>query len=299
MADERIDLVCFGELLWDLLPGGRVAGGAPFNIVNRASALGLNAYVISSVGNDELGEEITDVVRDLGNNTTYVQTHPNLPTSTVNVLVGPGGEPQYEIVHPVAWDDIIIDDGVIDLVRQTRAFVYSSLALRDERSRTSLFSLLPHSSLKICDVNLREGHYSDTTILDMITAADILKMNESELSMISKWMDMERLDREEQILNLHETYNYEAVIITLGSEGALAYAQGKWARQPVFDVNVRDTVGSGDAFLAAFITRYLHEDKLADCLRFACAVGALTAANSGGTPIITDEEIQQLLANSV
>ena len=101
------DIVCFGELLWDMLPNGKVVGGAPFNICNRASALGVSSAVITSIGEDELGKELLKAVADKGNDVSYIQTHPELPTSTVEVSVGESGEPHYDIVHPVAWDDII------------------------------------------------------------------------------------------------------------------------------------------------------------------------------------------------
>lgn len=296
MTAGNIDVICFGELLWDMLPEGKVAGGAPFNIVNRATALGLNAYLISSVGNDELGAEILDIVQTLDNSIEYIQQHPHLPTSVVEVTVGDGGEPEYEIVHPVAWDDIRLNETLTDIVSNSRAFIYSSLALRDERSRKTLFDLLPHAALKVCDVNLREGNFSRSTIMKMIASADILRMNEDELTQVSDWLGIKELNRQQQIINLAEQFNYRMVIVTLGGDGAICYHQGKWSQQPVFKVEVKDTVGSGDAFLASFIYRYLHGDEAADCLKFACAVGALTASRSGGTPKITHEEISQLLS---
>jgi len=127
------DLVCFGELLWDMLPSGKVAGGAPFNIVNRAQSLGLDAKVISSVGLDTLGDQLVALVEAKGNDTSYIQRHPSLPTSQVMIEVGQNGEPHYDIVHPVAWDDIRYVDSFTDLVRQSKSFVYSSLGLRDQR----------------------------------------------------------------------------------------------------------------------------------------------------------------------
>jgi len=90
---SQVDLVCFGELLWDNLPSGKVAGGAPFNIVNRATALGLKAEVITSVGSDPLGAELTELVAAQGNSTKYIQEHPSLQTSVVNIEVGDNGEP--------------------------------------------------------------------------------------------------------------------------------------------------------------------------------------------------------------
>jgi len=280
-----------------MLPSGKVAGGAPFNIVNRATHLGLIAEVIGSVGADDLGDDFVTLVQEKRNSIQYIQRHPTLPTSMSIVTVGEGGEPQYDIVHPVAWDDVRVDDHIIKLVRSARSFVYSSLGLRDLRSREALFGLLPHATLKICDVNLREGHYTRDTIMRMLDHADILRMNEYELQQVSDWLGWSNKDREEQLSKIQSTYDYKLIIATLGGEGALCYHKGLYYRQPVFEVDVKDTVGAGDAFLASFIYQYLQEVSIPECLRYACAVGALTASKDGGTPEINASEIEEILLN--
>ena len=86
------------------------------------------------------------------------------------------------------------------------------------------------------------------------------------------------------------------MIATLGGDGALCYHNGAWYEQPVFKVKAKDTVGAGDAFLASFIAKYINDQPIDLCLRYACAVGALTAAKHGGTPQISTLEIENLLA---
>lgn len=58
-------VVGIGELLWDMLPTGKKAGGAPINFVYHASRLGAEGYAISAVGDDGLGREILE---ELDNN---------------------------------------------------------------------------------------------------------------------------------------------------------------------------------------------------------------------------------------
>ncbi len=290
------DIVCFGELLWDVLPSGKVAGGAPFNIANRANSLGTNAIVVTAVGDDDLGRELTALVASKGNTTDFIQIHSELPTSTVEVSVGEGGEPHYTIVHPVAWDDITVTPEIIDLVKNAKVFIYSSLGLRDERSREALFSLLPHAQLKVCDINLREGHYEKETILRMLEQADILRMNEYELKMAAEWLDIPIDSFEDGVIKIASHYDYRGVVATLGGDGAMSYADGQFYRQPVFSVEVKDTVGAGDAFLASYISRIIAGDSEDAALRFGCAIGALTASKDGGTPEITEQEIEDILA---
>ncbi len=293
----KADLVCFGELLWDMLPNGKVVGGAPFNIVNRADSLGLDAYIITSIGQDALGDELVAIVANKVNHTQFIQRHASLETSKVEITLSAKGEPNYNIVRPVAWDDIQLDQDVINLVTSSKAFAYSSLALRDERSRDTLFSLLPYASNKICDINLRTGNYEKSTIMQMVESADTLRMNETELEMLVNWLGYSTRSQKDQIIAIQKHYNYNEVIATLGSEGAICYDGDSFFNQSVFTVIIKDTVGAGDGFLAAYITRKLKGDIIEDALRYACAIGSITASKSGGTPDISEEEIQQLLSS--
>ena len=72
-------VVGIGELLWDMLPSGKKAGGAPINFVYHASCLGAEGYAISAVGDDELGKEIVDELDK--NHIPVSYTHLTLPTN--------------------------------------------------------------------------------------------------------------------------------------------------------------------------------------------------------------------------
>ena len=60
------NIVGLGEILWDLLPDGKQLGGAPANFTYHAQSLGSNSYIVSSVGDDESGHEMLDVLSDWG-----------------------------------------------------------------------------------------------------------------------------------------------------------------------------------------------------------------------------------------
>jgi fructokinase len=121
-------------------------------------------------------------------------------------------------------------------------------------------------------------------------------MNEAELSMVASWKGIQFASIEEQLKIIAERYGYDTVIVTLGSKGAISYRDGIYHKQAVFSVKVKDTVGSGDAFLAAYLVRRLKGEEESAALKYACAVGALTASKPGGTPIITAEEIKAFIA---
>ena len=100
--------MAFGEILWDVIDGVPHIGGAPFNFAAHVAKCGLTSSIISSVGEDDLGRRAKEQVAALGVDGTFVSVHPSLPTGTVNVTLN-NGIPSYEIVKPVAWDEIRVD----------------------------------------------------------------------------------------------------------------------------------------------------------------------------------------------
>src|SRR4051812_28428950 len=97
----------FGEILWDCLPSGRHAGGAPFNVAAHLAQLRAGAAIISAVGQDAPGEEIVQLARTKRVDTTFIdRNRDGLPTGTVRVTLDANSNATYEIVQPVAWDEI-------------------------------------------------------------------------------------------------------------------------------------------------------------------------------------------------
>ena len=104
-------VISLGEILWDMLPTGKRAGGAPVNFAYHASQNGAESFAISAVGNDELGNELLADAHKAGIN-TLVQTN-EYPTGTVDVALT-NGIPEYTIVENVAWDHIKLTDELIE-----------------------------------------------------------------------------------------------------------------------------------------------------------------------------------------
>ena len=99
----------FGEILWDCLPSGRHAGGAPFNVAGHIAQLGVSVSLLSSVGQDALGDEILGLAEQKGVNVEFVdRARIGLPTGTAIATVDALGNATYDLVRPVAWDEIIV-----------------------------------------------------------------------------------------------------------------------------------------------------------------------------------------------
>lgn len=152
-------VLCFGEILWDLLPSGKVAGGAPMNVAFQLNQLGVPTGMVSRIGTDDLGREIFDFLKGKNVPIDWVQHDEEHPTSIVKVKLDAKGHPQYDIVQNVAWDFIAADEQVVQAVRNAKALVFGSLAARSETSKNTLLVLLEHAPFRVLDTNLREPFF--------------------------------------------------------------------------------------------------------------------------------------------
>ncbi len=283
-------ITCFGEILWDVLPTSKQPGGAPMNVAADLRNFGLNAQIISRIGNDDLGRELSEFLDQKGLPLELVQIGQTYPTGVAKANISDTNEVTYEIVQPVAWDYIHLEQNLLDAVRKSDLFVYGSLAARSPQTHETLLSLLAVASRKVFDVNLRAPHYERATVEQLLKQADIAKLNEHELIELSGWYSDET-DLYEAMKQLCERYKLEKLCVTLGEKGAALLDGRGFVQQAGFPVEVEDTIGSGDAFLAAFLYKTLQGESAQKTLEFACATGAYVATQRGATPEFTEETI--------
>jgi len=289
-------IVCFGEILWDLLPTGAVPGGAPMNVAYHIRKLGLNPDIVTRVGIDDAGKNLIDLLSKSGVSTEHIQLDYDIPTGIVNATANDHGEMSYDIVAPAAWDFIVLDDGTVQLVKDASHFIFGSLVNRNAVSRNTLFALLEIADQKVLDINLRPPHFNRRLVEDLLNRADIVKMNISELELITGWFATYKNIRE-RIGIIQEKFQIPCIIITMGGDGAMLNMDGKIYKHPGYVVNVADTIGSGDAFLAAFLCKHLNHYGPKESLEFASALGALVASKTGGWPDYEVSDIQRLAAS--
>ncbi|MEZ4919135.1 MAG: carbohydrate kinase [Saprospiraceae bacterium] len=290
-------VVCFGEVLWDVLPSGKLAGGAPMNVAYHLNGFGLNSRMISRVGADALGAELRQFLEGKGVATDLVQTDLQHSTGTVQVELDEKGSPSYDIVRPVAWDFIQSENNAIEAVAQAELFVFGSLASRMEMTHSTLFSLLSKARKIVLDVNLRAPYFSKELLEPMLDAAHIVKVNDEELELIASWYGFEGTS-EELMDKLYRRFDLEVLIQTRGKDGAICQSSSGMVDRPGVSVQVEDTIGSGDSFLAAFLSKMLEGEPMESCLDFACHVGALVATKKGGTPSLSSEELDAFIQSN-
>lgn len=291
-------IAVFGEMLWDLLPTGKQAGGAPMNVALHLHNLGVSTSFISRVGRDLLGNELRNFVAEKGLATDCIQEDGTYPTGVVNVNMDDKQEVVYDIVQPSAWDMIEAEPSALAAVRQADVLVFESLINRHETSRKTLEQLLELSKnkTKVFDTNLRPPFYSRELLDQLLKLTDLLKINHHELEETASWLG-ERGSLEAQMKAVKSHYQIRELIATRGGDGAVYLGPDmEWVEQPGFRVKVKDTIGAGDSFLAAFLAEWVDGKNPADCLRFACGLGAMVASHKGANPPIGREDVEQFIA---
>lgn len=284
------EILCVGEVLWDALPEGLFLGGAPFNVACHLRGAGLPAAMVSRIGDDRLGEEVLHRATRYGVGVDLIQVDPELPTGFVRVAIDEAGNPAYEILAPAAWDAIEPSERLLRRAREARAIVFGSLAQRDARSRATIARLWESEAMAVFDVNLRPP-FDDRAVVDRsLRRANVVKLSEQELARVAEWFSLSGTQRA-QITALAETFSCDVVCLTRGSEGAALWNDGRWTEHPGYKVEVRDTVGAGDAFLAVLLAGLFAGGSDASLLQHANLIGAYVATQYGAVPADQDAAI--------
>jgi fructokinase len=277
------EILCVGEVLWDALPEGLFLGGAPFNVACHLRAAGVPATVVSRVGGDRLGEEVVRRAERYGVGVDLIQVDPELPTGFVRVAVDEAGNPAYEILAPAAWDAIATTEALLRRAADARAIVFGSLAQRSAISRATIERLWDSPATMVLDVNLRPPYDDREVVRRSLQRADVVKLSLPELERVAEWFRF-RGEERDMVAALAEQFDCAVVCLTRGSSGAALWHDGAWTEHPGFQVEVRDTVGAGDAFLAVLLAGLLAGGSDSSLLQHANLIGAYVATQHGAVP---------------
>lgn len=285
-----------GEILWDILPDTRKLGGAPANFACHVSQFGLDGMIISAIGRDSLGKE---VIKELGRKSirTVLQEVP-YPTGTVEVVLDGNGVPHYDIKEDSAWDNMTFTAELASIARDTRAACFGSLAQRNGTSRRTIELFLDamdsngEDTYKIFDINLRQNFYTEEIIESSLKKCNILKINDEELSVISRMFSLPAGNTEDICHSIVRTYGLKLLILTCGTNGSYIFSQEGTSFEETPKVTVADTVGAGDSFTAAFISSLTYGKSVKEAHRLAVKVSAFVCTKEGATPILPAELVE-------
>lgn len=289
-------VIAFGEVLWDILPSGKKLGGAVANCAYRLHQLGTPVSFVSRIGDDELGKEALDILKEKGLPCPMLQMDSHKPTGTVDVSVSPEGDADYVINKDVAYDYIESNEALLKAASTAKALVFGNLIQRELTSRNTLYELLDAApqALKIVDINLRKDCYSEETVRQSLARTDIVKLNDKEVQVVSSLIGLKAADKESFCSEVLETFDVSTVLVSLGAQGVYAHDKKEGPiKIQGYPAKVADTVGAGDNFTAGFVHKRLIGADLQQSCEFGNLIGAIVATKTGGMPSLSMDEIQE------
>jgi len=294
-------IVAFGEVVWDILPGGKVLGGTPVNMVFRCNSFGEKGFLLSRLGYDNSGHEALDKLEELGVSIKNVQIDDEFPTGTVNIAFDENNEPRYKVEPDVAFDHIEFSARALKLVRNADCLFYGLLPQRFGVSKNTIRELIKESpdSIHFFDLKLFEHFFNKKVVENLLKSSNIVRIKEKEVSFLMDKLGMEQGSLEKFCKQLSAKYKLNLILITRGSNGVFAYQNKKGIfTDSGYNVKVVDNIGSGMAFCAAFLHYYLKKKSIKDSLNFGNAAGALNTTKRGATTYFGIKEVTDFMNNT-
>ncbi len=294
--------VGLGELIWDLLPGGKQLGGAPTNFAYISRLLGNASAVASRIGADELGVEASERLARLGISTAHLQVDDAHPTGTVRVELDAQGEAHFAINENSAWDYLEWTPAWAELAEQTQVVGFGTLGQRVAASRTAINKFLETTrpaALRVFDVNLRHSFFNVEMLERSLALATIVKLNREELFTLATMLKLVETTETEIARQIIRRFQLELVAITRGQHGSLLVTGAATDEHAGVEARVADTIGAGDAFIATLAHFYQRRAPLPVISEAANRMAAWVASQSGATPAFSPEVRAQILAVGV
>ena len=297
----RFDVTTLGELVIDMIPAAgpddghlfvAKPGGAPGNVAAGVARLGLRTAMLSKVGPGSLGDMLIETLARAGVDTGAIIRSPVEPTALAVVSVNADGERDFMLYREGCADaSFAANEVALDVVRASRVLHVGSLSLATPASaaaqRLAVACARDAGALISTDVNFRPTIWRDheamhATGREAVAGADIVKVSAEELSALTGIAETAGA-----VKSLWH-HGLKVLTVTHGPGGAEFFTADRHVSIAGFPVEVADTVGCGDAFMAALLVGLLaiditalREGELLSIGRSACAAGAVIAGVAG------------------
>ena len=272
-----INILSIGELLWDIFPDKKILGGAPANFVFHARQFGSDATLFTALGNDKQGLDLEKTAAKAG--IIMQSSRVSHPTGTAEIILNNEQVPTYKLNDDCAWDHIPLTNNLKIFAAKADLIVFGTIAQRNFESRNTIkkaLKLSKPSSKILFDINLRLNFYTKEIIEESLSAANYLKLNDEEESVLQNLFNKNI----EQIIS---DFNLELAILTLGPKGSKIITSNSMSECPAAKCKIVDTVGAGDSFTAFFIINYLKGMSIHESQKKASKVAAYVCAHNGAT----------------
>ncbi len=305
MTNPRV--LCLGEILFDLLADqlGRsleqveswtaYPGGAPANVACALVKLGTPAGFVGCVGEDEPGNDLVQLLQDIGVDSTGIQRHSTAPTRQVYVVRSEKGDREFAgfgELDTSQFADAFLNASKLpeSLLENAEFLVLGTLELAYPQSREAINKALRLAELYdvkiLLDVNWRPMFWPDTSVAvpliqEILKKVDFLKIAKEEAELLFSTTDAGAIT--------HRLGSLEGVLVTDGDKGCNYCLNEYEGTLPAFQMDVKDTTGAGDGFVAGFIHQVCQQglkgfatfESAREVIRYASAVGALTTLKPG------------------
>lgn len=274
-------ILSFGEIIWDVYENEKFIGGAPLNLAAHCSKQGADVFMLSAVGNDDLGKDALQEVKNFNVKTDFVYQNEEKETGKCIVTLNENGVPTYNVLTDVAYDYIKTPDNINNF--QFDVFCFGTLALRSNENLETVKSILKNGNIKkiYCDINIRPPFFSDESILFALENSNILKISDEELHYIIDACKCKELS------DISQKYgNLEFILLTKGEKGACVYdcKNKKSYSENAPEVKVASSVGAGDSFGATFICEYFKTNDIEKSLKKAIQISAFVVSKKEAIP---------------
>ena len=275
-------ILVFGEVLWDVFPDEKHIGGAPFNFAVHCAKQGVTSYLVTAIGNDNLGNDALAEIKKYNVCTDFISVS-EFQTGACLVTLDDNGSPKYNLLSSVAYDDINVEKvgGKFD------ALYFGTLAIRGENNKNALRKIMEKCKFDnvFCDVNLRKPNYDNESVKLCVESATIFKFSEEEMDELQRILYGESSMKIEQFMKklCADFSNIKLVIGTMGSNGSYVYKADidKTYFMGVTKTKVVSTVGAGDSYSATFLAEYFKGKDVLECMKKASEVSAKIVSQKG------------------
>jgi fructokinase len=236
----------------------------------------------------------------MGISTAYLQLDSHHPTGTVGVRIDERGEALFTVNENSAWDYLEWTDDWKELAPQIDAVCFGTLGQRRSQARETMIRFLKRTqarALRIFDVNLRHSFFTTEMLCESLKLATIVKLNRGELSTVAGMLKLDEHEEQALARRLLSRFELELVAITRGDNGSLLVTNDDTVNHPGMKIQVKDTIGAGDAFTATLAHYRLRRAPLQIINEAANRMGAWIATQAGATPEIKPQFLKQLLGD--
>ncbi len=295
-----IDILCVGEVLIDFIGHQtevtindtrdyhRYLGGSPTNVAMNSSRLGLNPYMVATVGDDGFGSYIFKRFSEVGVNTSLVKKIDTDPTSVIFVSRS-NATPDF---LPLRAADFQISQEQIptQILQRTKIYHTTCFALSKNPAQTTILQKAKEASDLGCVLSI-DLNYADK-MWESVDKAHLMIKSYCALNPLLKISEDDMLRffntslKHEEIFDFFHKLGVSTICLTLGSKGVKLAQKGKSTiKLPAIKVDkVMDATGAGDAFWSGFLFAYIQDKPTEDCLQIALKLASLKLQNVGRLP---------------